>query len=272
MPTCGPGSGAAACGDVLARSESAAYVGGAGKSGKAFVEELAELTGHRAWESSLSANDSGGPHRRSLRGGGAAKAGGTVTGAIGDDASTDVRTKEQFEKRLNAAWTRIGTSGAEVFALAERVLREHMGMVAPLEAMGTRPEFGAAMLDLRVQLAYLFSGGFWLRTPYEWLREYPRYLAAIRRRLDRLGGMGGGDGISRDTRLINEIAPWVHKLRVRVEQGTPSQRGDPELVKYRWMLEEWRVALWGGEGGRQETVVPVSARRVEEQWGKTAKE
>ena len=188
---------------------------------------------------------------------------------MGADVDTsDVRTKEQFEKRLNAAWTRIGSSGAEVFALAERILREHMGMVAPLETMGTRPEFSAAMLDLRVQLAYLFSGGFWLRTPYEWLREYPRYLAAIRRRLEKLGG---ADGITRDTRLINEIAPWVHKLRVRVEQGTPSQRADPELVKYRWMLEEWRVALWGGEGGRQETVVPVSTRRVEEQWEKIAK-
>ncbi len=219
---------------------SAAYVG---KSGKPFAEELSELTGHRAWESVRM-----------------------------DAASVDVRTKEQFEKRLNAAWTRIGSSGAEVFALAECILREHMGMAGPLEAMVTRPELGAAMLDLRVQLAYLFSGGFWLRTPYEWLREYPRYLAAIRRRLDRLGGMGGGDGITRDTRLINEIAPWVHKLRVRVEQGTPSQRADPELVKYRWMLEEWRIALWGGEGGRQETVVPVSARRVEEQWEKTAKE
>jgi hypothetical protein len=34
------------------------------------------------------------------------------------------------------------------------------------------------------------------------------------------------------------------------------------------MLEEWRVALWGDAGGRQETVLPVSARRIEEQWAR----
>ncbi len=195
---------------------SAAYVG---KASKPFVEELAELVGHRAWESA------------------------TMRGDL-----TDVRSKEQFDKRLNAAWTRIGSSGAEAFALVERILREHMGIVAPMAEVGEggRPEFGAAMLDLRVQLAYLFaggSGGGWLRTPYEWLREYPRYLAAIRRRVEKLGGI---DGLTRDTRLINEITPWIHKLRIRVEQGTPSQRGDPELVKYRWMLEEWRVARGRG--------------------------
>jgi hypothetical protein len=87
----------------------------------------------------------------------------------------------------------------------------------------------------------------------------------VRRRMEKLGA---ADGIARDTRAINEMAPWVLKLRVRVEQGTPSQRGDPELIRYRWMLEEWRVALWGGAGGRQETVLPVSAKRVEEQWKK----
>ena len=79
------------------------------------------------------------------------------------------------------------------------------------------------------------------------------------------------DASSRDSKLINTIAPWMHKLRVRVEQGAPSQRADPELVIYRWMLEEWRVALWGGEGGRQETLVPVSAKRIEEQWSKVVR-
>ena len=76
------------------------------------------------------------------------------------------------------------------------------------------------------------------------------------------------DGVSRDTRLLNEIAPWITKLRIRVEQGTPSERSDPNLVLYRWMLEEWRIALWGDSRGQQETVLPVSMRRVEEQWAR----
>lgn len=204
----------------------------ASDSGRGLVEDLAELTAHRAWD---------------------------------EPGAKDVRNKEAFEERLNRAWMRIGSGGAEVFALAESIVREHTAMAAVFREAEDRPEWGAAVLDLRVQLAYLFAGGFWTRTPWEWLRQYPRYLGAARRRLDRLGGL---DGVSRDTRLLHEIAPWVTKLRVRVEQGTPSERADPQLVLYRWMLEEWRIALWGDAGGRQETVVPVSVRRTEEQWAR----
>jgi ATP-dependent helicase HrpA len=201
-------------------------------SGRGIVEDLAELTAHRAWE---------------------------------ELGAKDIRSKEAFEERLNRAWTRIGTGGAEVFTLAERLLKEHLAFASLYAAAQERPEWGAAALDQRVQLAYLFAAGFWTRTPWEWLRQYPRYLGSARRRLDRLAGI---DGTTRDTRLLNEIAPWVTKLRIRVEQGTPSERADPNLVLFRWMLEEWRVALWGDAGGRQETVLPVSARRIEEQWAR----
>jgi ATP-dependent helicase HrpA len=199
-------------------------------SRRGIVEDLAELTAHRAWD---------------------------------EPNATDVRTKDAFEARLNRSWLRIGLGGAEVFKLGEGILREHMALAAALREAEDRPEWGAAMLDLRVQLAYLFSTSFWTRTPWEWLRQYPRYLGSIRRRLERLGGI---DGLARDTRFINEIGPWVTKLRIRVEQGTPSERSDPNLILFRWMLEEFRIALWGDAGGRQETVLPVSSRRLEEQW------
>jgi ATP-dependent helicase HrpA len=209
------------------------------QGGKGLMEELAELAAQRAWESAGSSGAEGG--------------------------TQDVRTRERFDARLNIAWTRIGAGGTEVFGMAERILAEHMAIAPLLEQGAERAEWSAAMTDLRVQLAYLFGAAFWTRTPFEWLREYPRYLLAVRRRLDRLGAP---DGVARDTRTTNEIAPWVLKLRVRVEQGTPSQRADPRLILYRWMLEEWRVALWGGEGGRQETILPVSAKRMQEQWGR----
>ncbi len=204
-------------------------------SGRGLVEDLAELTAHRAWD---------------------------------EPGAPDVRSKEAFEQRLNRAWLRIGSGGEAVFTLAESLLREHMSIAAALREADERPEvggWGGVMLDLRVQLAYLFSAGFWTRTPWEWLREYPRYLGSIRRRLERLSGP---DGLARDTRLLNEISPWITKLRIRVEQGTPSERADPNLILFRWMLEEWRIALWGDAGGRQETVVPVSSRRIDDQWAK----
>jgi ATP-dependent helicase HrpA len=204
---------------------------GAGDGPGGIVESLAELTAHRAWDGA---------------------------GARG----AEVRTREAFETKLNAAWVRIGSSGAEVFSLAEAILRIHAELAPALERAHEEEALAPALLDIRVQMAYLFPDPvrFWTRTPWEWLRQFPRYLAVVQRRLARLHAP---DGVARDTRLIHEIEPWLVKLRIRVEQGTPSQRAEAELVLFRWMLEEYRVSLWGAN---QETIVPVSPKRLEQQW------
>ncbi|MBY0263235.1 MAG: DUF3418 domain-containing protein, partial [Phycisphaerales bacterium] len=50
-----------------------------------------------------------------------------------------------------------------------------------------------------------------------------------------------------------------------VEQGTPEMRADPELMAFRWMVEEYRVALFGAD---QRTMVVVSPKRLAQQWEK----
>lgn len=40
-------------------------------------------------------------------------------------------------------------------------------------------------------------------------------------------------------------------------------RVDPELLKFRWLLEEYRVSLFAQQLG---TSQPVSAKRLEKQW------
>ena len=204
------------------------------------VEQLAELTAQRAWESAAS--------------------------------KEPIRSRAAFERALNERWTRIGASGAEVFALAEAVVAAYRPLAAYLDEPDVvRPEWLGAFTDIRVQMAYLFAspppvGSFWTRTPYAWLREYPRYLNAVRRRIEKLSLQEAhGGGVARDTRLLNEFTPLWNQLRIRAEQGGPAERSDPNLIQYRWMLEEYRVVLWGGD---QRTIVPVSAKRLAEQWGR----
>jgi ATP-dependent helicase HrpA len=43
---------------------------------------------------------------------------------------------------------------------------------------------------------------------------------------------------------------------------------DPQLELYRWMVEEYRVQVFAQE---LRTAVPVSAKRLEDQWAKVAK-
>jgi ATP-dependent helicase HrpA len=204
-----------------------------------FIDDLGELTAFVAWSKAAAES------KRDL---------------------SMIRTREAFDAAAEAAWTHIGASGLEVFDLAKSILTLFAQVESALTAASKKPEFAAAIQDIRTQLIYLFVPSFLTQTPWPHLKQFPRYLTAILRRLDKISipdSLGGGP--SRDNRLLNDLAPHWLKLRIRVEQGTPQQRADPELVLYRWMIEEYRVALFGAD---QRTLITVSAKRLEQQWAK----
>jgi len=174
-----------------------------------------------------------------------------------------IRTQEAFEPILSAAWPLIGKSGREVFSLAEAILAEYRSLVAKLDRVP--PDWGAATADIKTQLIYLLVPRFLVSTPFEWLKQFPRYLAGISRRLEKLSLQEPHGGVARDTRLLREIEPYWRQLRIRVEQGTPEMRADPELMAFRWMVEEYRVAVFGAD---QRTLVSVSPKRLAQQWEK----
>jgi ATP-dependent helicase HrpA len=101
---------------------------------------------------------------------------------------------------------------------------------------------------------------FLTATPWNWLRQYPRYLRAIRIRLETLAGSA-----ARDRQCHEQFSPW---WRLLVEQSRQRQfQGflDPELIQMRWMLEEYRVSLFAQRLG---TSMPVSSKRLEALWAK----
>jgi len=114
----------------------------------------------------------------------------------------------------------------------------------------------AAVADLRTQLAWLMPAGFLLTTPWERLKEFPRYLKAIEQRLEKLRL-----DPRRDAQLAAEIAPLEarYRERLKVERGLRPP-GDDE---FRWLLEEFRVSLFAQKLG---TRVTVSARRLADAW------
>jgi ATP-dependent helicase HrpA len=114
----------------------------------------------------------------------------------------------------------------------------------------------AAAADIRSQLAWLVPAGFLLTTPWERLKEFPRYLQAIEQRLEKLKL-----DPRRDAQLVAEVAPLEtrYRERVKTERGlvAPGEDG------FRWMLEELRVSLFAQQ---LKTKVPVSARRLADAW------
>jgi ATP-dependent helicase HrpA len=102
----------------------------------------------------------------------------------------------------------------------------------------------------------LAPAGFLLVTPWERLREYPRYLQAIEQRLEK-----HGQSLQRDAQLAAQILPLEtrYRERVKVERGLLAPGHD----EFRWLLEEFRVSLFAQQ---LKTRVPVSARRLADAW------
>jgi ATP-dependent helicase HrpA len=138
-----------------------------------------------------------------------------------------------------------------------------------------------AMSDINDQLKGLFYRDCLYSTPYKWLQQYPRYLAAISYRLEKVPM-----NINQDRAYIAEIEP----LYVRLQDALSSQnlsnikRGNansnannsdkknhssaycelPERYQqYRWMLEELRVSFFAQT---LKTLMPVSVKRLNKQW------
>lgn len=120
--------------------------------------------------------------------------------------------------------------------------------------------------DLQSQLAHLMGaegdGGFWLAAPWNWLAQYPRFLRAMTMRVDK--AVSGGLQRDRD-RAAPLLPPWVAYL-LRTKKHREEGLVDPEREHWRWLFEEYRVAMFAQELGAGS--VKVNAARLDEQWRK----
>ena len=167
------------------------------------------------------------------------------------DGQEPLRTDTGLEARIAERRGGIGLPAQEISRTVQAVL-ERLGRVQSALARVAAP----AAADIRAQLAWLVPAGFLLVTPWERLREFPRYLQALEQRLEKLGRDPG-----RDAQLAAEIAPLEarYRERVRAERGLKP----PGTDEYRWLLEEFRVSLFAQA---LKTRVPVSARRLADAW------
>jgi ATP-dependent helicase HrpA len=161
------------------------------------------------------------------------------------------RSAAAFDARLTTQRGGIGLPAQDISRTVQGVL-ERLGRIQAALPKAHPP----AAADIRAQLAWLVPAGFLLVTPWERLREFPRYLQAIEQRLEKLGA-----NPKRDAQLAAEIAPLDARYRERVK----SERGlrPPGDDDFRWLLEEFRVSLFAQQ---LKTRVPVSGRRLTDAW------
>lgn len=179
------------------------------------------------------------------------------------DAPTP-RTPEDFEQALNAGWNRLGDAIERVGGVVRDIAAKRHEAQVLMES--APPAWADALADVRLQIGELMPavGGWMVGTPWTWLQQYPRYLWAIRTRLERMR-TGGQAAVEKDREWMAMVAPAVRAWRMRAEDHRVRGIRDPELEAFRWMVEEYRVSVFAQELG---TVGKVSPQRIEKQWQK----
>jgi ATP-dependent helicase HrpA len=170
------------------------------------------------------------------------------------------RDEEQFQTRLSACRERIGLAVQEVTKLIVPLLENHHRARLAIEQLPS-DRYAPTIRDVKTQIKELTRPGFLLQTPWRWLKEYPRFFQAIEVRLDRL--RSGSQ--AKDQEMIEEIRSYWDDYEELRRSHEASGIFDPELMHFRWMLEEYRVSLFAQRLG---TSLKVSNVRLEKQWSK----
>jgi ATP-dependent helicase HrpA len=170
------------------------------------------------------------------------------------------RSDDEFREYLRSGRVRLPTAVIEVTNLLTPLFQAYSEVRKTWEKTA-HPQWQATRQDVHAQLSQLFLPGFLVQTPWPWLTQFPRYTRAIVLRLQKLTS----GGAPRDIQSLPQVVPRWQRGIARLKQHTDRQIYDPELETYRWMTEEFRVALFAQELG---TAISVSDKKLDKQWEK----
>ena len=132
-------------------------------------------------------------------------------------------------------------------------------MALAIEGMSNK--FSSAKGDIRLQLKTLTEEHFISRTPWLWLKHFPRFFDAIKYRIDKLPTTPP----VKDKEQTAEVIKFWELFQQQAASHQQQSIVDPELTKFRWMVEEFRVSLFAQPLG---TSLTVSSKRLEKQFAK----
>jgi len=172
------------------------------------------------------------------------------------------RDQAGFEKMLERGKTRLAAARVEVGETAAAALAAYHE-VRQILSRESSPVWAEAMADIREQLARLVYPGFLTQTPSDWLPHIPRYLRGIASRLQKIR-----QAPDKDRQRSGEIIRLSDCCWRQWARNAERELHDPELIRFRWLLEELRVSQFAQE---LKTIAPVSVKRLEEQWAQVRK-
>jgi ATP-dependent helicase HrpA len=168
-----------------------------------------------------------------------------------------IRTRDRFASVLATGRAGFVPAGERLLVLARELLAAQRTLRRRIEALQGRLD-DAARADLLAQLDGLFQARFLSETPSEWRVHLPRYLKAMGIRLDKIEQRH-----PKDAEYQGRILAAAGRLQAWLQSHPPGWPWPPAVVRYRWLLEEFRVSLFAQPLG---TALPVSEKRLAAAW------
>lgn len=167
------------------------------------------------------------------------------------------RDAAAFSQRLKTHARHFAAEAKALAELLEQILQLHHDIQKQL--MGkTTLAVALYQSELKAHLAQLVYQDFLLNTPYEWLREFPRYLTAAAVRLEKMPRNVPNERLFQDFMSREWSAYTALRDKFRLEG-----RRSEALDQLRWMFEEYRVSYFAQTLG---TRVKVSDKKIRSQF------
>ncbi len=169
----------------------------------------------------------------------------------------EIRDQTAFHQCIEASRGGLMAQANETCEQLMNVL-EHYHRVRKRLSGITQKNWLDSVRDMQTQLDRLVYRGFMAGVSEAHLRDYPRYLNSLLKRIEKLPHAAG-----RDRQRMAEMADLQQQWSARSAACRNEGRVDERLEEIRWQLEELRVSLFAQELG---TAFPVSVKRVTKRW------
>ncbi len=176
---------------------------------------------------------------------------------IGEDALP--RSLAEFMASKQRARTRLPAVVEAASRLAQAIAAEIQPLTQTLA--GLPPAQARLKREVEEQFQRLLPRRFFSAMPWDRLQHLPRYLKALRLRLEKYPGAA-----ERDARHAQAVNALWQRWETRIAAARKAGRVPPALEEFRWLIEELRVSLFAQE---LKTPFPVSVKRLERIWAES---
>ena len=170
--------------------------------------------------------------------------------------------QQSFNNYLEQQRSQLVAQATELCHQLDTVLKFHHQVKKSLKG-SINPAWLDGLNDITDHSNALIFVGFLDTLTLHELRQYPRYLKGLQRRVEKLM-----DNSHKDRPLRLQVQPhWQSYQKFiakeKIDGFVFSTQQKTALQTYRWMLEEFRVSLFAQELG---TAMPISEKRLKKKW------